>query len=217
MLRRVLGVSCSNQATGDAAVRPLVCILLTFLGLGAGPEAAPRTGGPQTSGAAPSSPKTTVKTPVPDALRDGVNGIGASLPKTAPSDWQFVGDNSSRKERTAWLAKDFRAPVFLRATRVDEGVLQAETDKVPLHLGLSLFHFPRCNDLRAARAAVSKAKRQNFLLPVLTLFRSRTRGNDLLFLLSETPLHPRVATLLEKADVLWGPDSACADELSPRP
>lgn len=51
----------------------------------------------------------------------------------------------------------------------------------------------------------------NFKLPVLTVFRTKARGHDLMFVLSETPLHSQVDVLFKNIDLVLGNDSACSD------
>jgi hypothetical protein len=138
---------------------------------------------------------------------DAVNG---SLPTAARADWQIIASAENRTERLAWLAQDFHAPVFLRAEQVDEGRLQSQTPS-PLHVGVFLIRFGNCRGLAEARAKVEKSGRQNFALPVLTLFRTRLLDHNLVFVFSETPLHKSVETLFQNLDSILGPSVPCAD------
>jgi hypothetical protein len=89
--------------------------------------------------------------------------------------------------------------------------LHAQTSAGPLHVGLLVADFPKCKHLTAAYRAVIKVGRSNFALPVLTMFRSKARGHNLLFLFSETSLQPQVGPLLERYDSLLGTDMRCSD------
>lgn len=129
-------------------------------------------------------------------------------------DWDIAVDHPKRKERLAWLAKDFHAAAFRQADRVDEAHLHWQSADGLLHLGLLVVRFPHCRQLRDARAAVLKTGRSNFALPVLTVFRTVARDHDLLFVFSETPLHARVEALWKSLAEVTGGEAPCAD---PRP
>jgi len=94
---------------------------------------------------------------------------------------------------------------------VDEAHLHAQTSAGPLHVGLLVVDFPKCKHLAAAYRAVIKTGRSNFALPVLTIFRSKARGHNLLLLFSETSLQPQVGPLLERYDSLLSTDMRCSD------
>lgn len=136
----------------------------------------------------------------------------------APSfgSWDIAVDSPDRKERLAWLARDFRAPAFRRANRVDEAHLRWKAEDGFLHLGLLLVRFPHCRQLRDVRAALVKAGRSNFALPVLTRFRTEARDHELLFVFSETPLHARVEALWKVLPEVLGSEAPCADPRPPR-
>jgi len=147
----------------------------------------------------------------PADFRSALEAIFASLSLHSWNDWQILVDNPERKDRLAWLAKDFGAQAFRLAARVDEAHLHAHTSAGPLHVGLLVAEFPKCKQLTAAYRAVVKAGRSNFALPILTMFRSKVRGHSLLFLFSETTLQPQVGPLLERYDSLLGADLRCTD------
>jgi hypothetical protein len=194
-------------------------------------------GSASSSKAAPSStPPSTAATSAPAAARPSLNSGAAVMAAPASvekasadfrsamgaihtallphtwNDWQVMADNPERKDRLAWLAKDFGAKAFRQADHVDEAHLHAQTAAGLLHVGLLVAHFPRCKQLTEASRAVVKAGRSNFALPVLTMFHSKARGHSLLFLLSETPLHPQVVPLLDRYDSLLGSDLRCTEE-----
>lgn len=114
------------------------------------------------------------------------------------------------KQRLAWLAKDFGSRAFIKADRLSEALLQRQMAGQPLHLELWLLHFPTCRALADARAAVKKVARSNFELPVLTVFRTRAREHDLVFLVSETPFHPHVQALFKNLGTVLGNETPCA-------
>jgi hypothetical protein len=147
----------------------------------------------------------------PADFRGALEAIHASLSLHSWNDWQILVDNPERKDRLAWLAKDFGAQAFRQADRVDEAHLHAQTSAGLLHVGLLVAEFPKCKQLTAAYRAVVKAGRSNFALPILTMFRSKARGHSLLFLFSETTLQPQVGPLLERYDSLLGTDMRCSD------
>jgi len=147
----------------------------------------------------------------PADFRSALEAIFASLSLHSWNDWQILVDNPERKDRLAWLAKDFGAQAFRLAARVDEAHLHAQTSAGPLHVGLLVAEFPKCKQLTDAQRAVVKAGRSNFALPILTMFRSKARGHSLLFLFSETTLQPQVGPLLERYDSLLGTDLRCTD------
>ncbi len=165
----------------------------------------------------PDAAVTTAAVPAPVEkapadFRGALEAIQASLSLRSWSDWQILVDNPARKNRLAWLAKDFRAQVFRQADRVDEAHVHVQTSSGLLHVGLLVARFPKCKQLAEAHRAVVKAGRSNFALPVLTVFRSKARGHSLLFLFSETTLQPQVGPLLERYDSLLGTDLRCAEE-----
>jgi hypothetical protein len=162
---------------------------------------------PSSEGGAATVPAPVVKAPTD--FRAALEAIHASLSLHTWNDWQLLVDNPERKDRLAWLAKDFGAPVFRQADRVDEAHLHRQAGQ--LHVGLLVAHFPACKQLMNAYKAVIKAGRSNFTLPVLTMFRSKARGHSLLFLFSETPLQQQVGPLLEKFDSLLGSDLRCTN------
>jgi hypothetical protein len=126
-------------------------------------------------------------------------------------DWQITADNPARKDRLAWLTRDFGARIFLSAIRVDEALLQMSTREGPLHLGVLSLRFQNCKSLREARSAVSKVGRLNFALPVLTIFRTKAHDHSLTFIMSETPLIGPIDGLLKNLDRIVGPDIKCAE------
>jgi hypothetical protein len=149
-----------------------------------------------------------------DELRSTVSAINSILPSALRSAWQAIATVDNRKERLAWLAHDFHAPVFLRAERLDEAwILEQAPD--PLHVGILAVRFGDCRALADAKAKVERSGRQNFALPDLTLFRMRARGHSLVFVFSETPMHESVATLLRDTNALLGPDRRCSRQLMP--
>jgi hypothetical protein len=147
----------------------------------------------------------------PADFRSALAAIHASLSLRSWNDWRILVDNPERKDRLAWLAKDFGAHAFRQANRVDEAHLHAQTSAGLLHVGLLVAQFPTCRQLADAYGAVVKAGRSNFALPVLTMFRSKVRGHRLLFLFSETALQPQVSGLLERYESVLGADSRCTD------
>lgn len=146
----------------------------------------------------------------PESLRGPLVAIQKSLSLVSPDSWQLMVDSAKRKERLAWLARDFGTAAFSRAERVDEAVLQTRTPEGALHLGLLVIHFRECKHLAAARAGVTKAGRLNLRLPVLTLFRTKAKGHDMIMVLSETPLHPQVDGLFKSLDGVLGIDLPCS-------
>jgi hypothetical protein len=159
--------------------------------------------------AASAVPVAVEKAPVD--FRGALAAIHASLSLRSWNDWRIFVDNPERKDRLAWLAKDFGAHVFREADRVDEAHLHAQTSAGLLHVGLFVTQFPTCKQLTDAQRAIVKAGRSNFTLPVLTMFRSKARGHSLLFLFSETTLQPQVGPLLERYESLLGTDLRCTD------
>jgi hypothetical protein len=147
----------------------------------------------------------------PESLRGPLVAIHESLSSVPLGSWHVMVDGAGRKERLGWLGRDFRTSAFTRAERVDEGLLQTQTPEGPLHLGLLVIHFRKCKDLVEARIAVAKAGRMNFRLPVLTLFRTKARGHDMIIVLSETPIHRQVDALLKNIDGVLRNDLACSD------
>jgi hypothetical protein len=157
----------------------------------------------------PALPPALARAPAP--LGGIVRALHHALGPTPADAWQILPDGPQRKERLAWLARDFRSPAFLRADRLDEALLQADTPSGPLHLGVLAVHFAKCKPLVESTMRVRRAGRQNFVLPVLTVFRTRAQGHSLLFVLSESPLDARVAAVFGDLDPIVGPDSACKD------
>jgi hypothetical protein len=147
----------------------------------------------------------------PADFRGALAAIHASLSLRSWNDWRILVDNPERKDRLAWLAKDFGAHAFRQADRVDEAHLHAQTSAGLLHVGLFVVRFPTCKQLADAQRAIVKARRSNFALPVLTMFRSKARGHSLLFLFSETTLQLQVGPLLERYESLLGTDLRCTD------
>jgi hypothetical protein len=157
---------------------------------------------------------TAIPVPVEDApaeFRVALEAIHAWLSLPSWKDWHILVNNAERKERLAWLAKDFGSRVFRQADRVDEAYVHAQTSAGLLHVGLLVAEFPTCKQLAAAYGAVVKSGRSNFALPILTMFRSKTRGHSLLFVFSETTLQPQVGPLLDRYDSLLGTDMRCSD------
>jgi hypothetical protein len=172
----------------------------------------------RTEAAQPSPDAGTATIAVPEAIekapadfRSALESIHASLSLRTWDNWQIFMDNADRKDRLAWLAKDFGAQVFRRADRVDEADLHVQTSAGLLHVGLLMVRFSKCKQVTDAYRAVIKVGRSNFALPVLTMFRSKARGHSLLFLFSESILQPQVAPLLERYDSLLGSDLRCSD------
>jgi|GEM_PF-3084808 len=147
----------------------------------------------------------------PSAFRDALRAINRFLSAPSWNGWEFTVDGPKRKERLAWLAKDFAAPSFRNADRVDEAHLHRQTAQGPLHVGLLVVRFPRCKQLAGARAAIRKTGRANFALPVLTMFRTNARGHELVFVFSETPLHSRVDHLFKHLADVVGSEATCAE------
>jgi hypothetical protein len=204
---------------GVAGSAALVAMLAACPGSASSSKAAPSSSAatPPAATAARSSigaGAVAVPVPVENApadFRSALEAIFASLSLHSWNDWQILVDNPERKDRLAWLAKDFGAQAFRLAARVDEAHLHAQTSAGPLHVGLLVAEFPKCKQLTDAQRAVVKAGRSNFALPILTMFRSKARGHSLLFLFSETTLQPQVGPLLERYDSLLGTDLRCAD------
>jgi len=204
---------------GVAGSAALVAMLAACPGSASSSKAAPSSSAatPPAATAARSSigaGAIAVPVPVENApadFRRALEAIFASLSLHSWNDWQILVDNPERKDRLAWLAKDFGAQAFRLAARVDEAHLHAQTSAGPLHVGLLVAEFPKCKQLTDAQRAVVKAGRSNFALPILTLFRSKARGHSLLFLFSETTLQPQVGPLLERYDSLLGADLRCTD------
>jgi hypothetical protein len=145
---------------------------------------------------------------VSDELRSTLLAITSVLPSTVRADWQIIATADNRKERLAWLAHDFHAPVFLRSDRLDEArVPERALDS--LHVGVLAIRFGDCRALAEAKTKVERSGRQNFALPVLTLFRMRARDHSLVFVLSETPMHGAVAALLRDTNAILGADRPC--------
>jgi len=147
----------------------------------------------------------------PADLRRALEAIHASLSLPLWKDWEILVNNPGRKDRLAWLAKDFGSRVFYQADRVDEAHLHTQTPAGLLHVGILVAEFSNCKQLTVAYRAVIKADRSNFTLPVLTMFQSKARGHSLLFLFSETTLQPQVGPLLERYGSLLGTDMPCSD------
>lgn len=204
-------------AASSAAL--VLAVLAACPGSASSSKAAPSPAAatPPAAATAPSSAgagAVAVPVPIENAsadFRGALEAIHASLSLRSWNDWHILANNPERKERLAWLAKDFGAQVFRQADRVDEAHLHAQTSAGPLHVGLLVADFPKCKHLTAAYRAVIKAGRSNFALPVLTMFRSKARGHNLLFLFSETSLQPQVGPLLERYDSLLGTDMRCSD------
>jgi hypothetical protein len=147
----------------------------------------------------------------PSTFRDTLRAINRFLSAPSWNGWEFTADGPKRKQRLAWLAKDFAAPSFRHADRVDEAHLHRQTAEGPLHVGLLVVRFPRCKQLADARAAIRKTGRSNFALPVLTMFRTNARGHELVFVFSETPLHSRVDLLFKHLADAVGTEATCAE------
>jgi len=151
---------------------------------------------------------------LPLETRTSLQAIHELLPGNAAhawEGWQIIPDGPQREERLAWLAKDFSASAFRRAQRLDEAVLLGHMQASPVHLGLIVVGFANCTQLADARAHISKAGRMNFALPVLTEFRTRARGHNLTFVLSETAHLTEVEKLFRDLDTFVGGDSTCSD------
>jgi hypothetical protein len=142
-----------------------------------------------------------------DELRSTISAINSILPSALRSAWQVIA-TGNRKERLAWLARDFHAPAFLRAERLDEASIMEQSPDA-LHVGILAVHFGDCRALADAKAKVERSGRQNFALPVLTLFRMRARDHSLVFVFSETPMLESVAAFLRDANVILGADRPC--------
>ena len=141
-------------------------------------------------------------------LRSLVHSVQTWLASAPWSDWQITLDGPHRKSRATWLARDFNAPIFLRADRIEEAWLQRSE---PLHLGFFVVHFKNCKSLTQALAGIAKTKRQNFMIPILTIFRTQVKNHNLVFIFSETPLHTQVTALFQSLDTILGPDTPCTD------
>ena len=89
----------------------------------------------------------------PADFRRALEAIQASLSLPSRKDWHILVNNPERKDRLAWLAKDFGVQVFRLAERVDEAHLQAQTSAGLLHIGLLVIDFPKCKQLTAANRA----------------------------------------------------------------
>jgi hypothetical protein len=200
-------VKRSALATSQLLVSLAALLARPSVALCAGGASASADGGP----AAARPAKAEETPPLPDALRLPVQAVIGRLAGVAWTDWQVTADNPGRKQRLAWLAKDFAAPAFKRADRLDEAVLLPKTGSGPPHVGLMVVHFAKCRQLAGARKRVLKTGRHNFALPVLTVFRMRAQGHRLIFVLSETPLRPEVDGLFKDLDQILGPESACSD------
>jgi len=146
---------------------------------------------------------------VSDELRSTISAINSVLPSAVRGDWQIVATADNLKERLAWLARDFHAPMFLRAERLDEARI-LEQAPAPLHVGVLAVRFGDCRALAEAKTKVERSGRQNFALPVLTLFRMRARDHSLVFVFSETPMHESVAELLRDTNAVLGADRPCS-------
>lgn len=146
-----------------------------------------------------------------DNIRAVMFAITKSLDGVELDQWRLTTDKASTTSQLAWLAKDLGTSAFANASELDEAFLIVKTKDGPLHVGLLQVHFPNCKLLRTARAGVEKAKRLNFLLPVLTIFRTHERDHSLLFVLSETPLHKRVEHMLSDLNVVVGLPTPCVD------
>jgi hypothetical protein len=140
-----------------------------------------------------------------------IRGITKSLDGVEIHQWQLTADDERKNAQLAWLAKDFGTPAFTKASGLDEAVLLAKTESGPLHVGLLQVHFPSCKLLRAASGGVEKAKRLNFLLPVLTTFRTHERNHSLLFVLSETPLQSGVEAIYKDLSAVVGAATPCEE------
>ena len=162
------------------------------------------------AGQAQSHVATAVES-APESLRSPLMAIHESLSSVALASWQVVVDGAGRKDRLGWLARDFGTSAFSRADRIDEGLLQTRTPEGALHLGLLVIHFRECKNLAKARAAVAKSGRTNFKLPVLTIFRTKARGHEMIFVLSETPVHSQIDALLKNIDLVLKNDSPCSE------
>ena len=212
---------CASLRRCGAASSPALVLLMLAAcpGLGSSREAAPSTStaAPPAAVAARSSIDAgAVVMPVsvenaPADFRGALEAIHASLSLRSWKDWDIWVNNPERKDRLAWLARDFGSRVFHQADRVDEAHLHTQTSAGFLHVGLLVVEFHKCKQLTAAYRAVTKAGRSNFALPVLTVFQSKARGHSLLFLFSETTLQPQIGPLLDRYDSLLGADMRCAD------
>lgn len=166
--------------------------------------------------AQPATQPPAVLAGAPATFRDALQAMHIRLSAPSFGNWDIAVGNPERKERLAWLARDFHAPAFRQANRVDEAHLRWKSDDGLLHLGLLVLRFPHCRQLRDVRAAIVKTGRSNFALPVLTVFRTVARDHELLFAFSETPLHARVEALWKSLPEVLGGEAPCADPRPPR-
>ncbi|MDX2024372.1 MAG: hypothetical protein SF187_29285 [Deltaproteobacteria bacterium] len=135
--------------------------------------------------------------------------IGRSFAGVSDADWQVTLNVPDKAERASWLAKDFSAPGFRKASQFDEAVLQVSSPQGPLHAALWFIHFPDCKALDATRDRVVKSQRLNLKTAALTLFRMHTQRQTLIFFLSETPMHPEVEVVLKSFDAQGASLSPC--------
>jgi hypothetical protein len=165
-----------------------ICILLGPPGVGWSDSPTPTVGGEpaQLSRALP-------------GFLDSLRAAHRILAPAGWDDWVLSIDSKDCRARLSWLAKDFRAPAFRRADRVDEARINRSTGEASLHLGILAVHFRSGKELDKAIKAVRKCARSNFALPVLTAFQLNTRAREMVFVFSETPTHPRIEELLRES------------------
>jgi hypothetical protein len=156
------------------------------------------------SAQSPVAPARIAIETAPSELRAAVMRIHGYLGLATWSDWRVRSRIPDRRERLAWLAKEFHAPIFRWADSAGEAILETRTPEGDLQVGLLFVHFPTDAARGKAALAVAKVGRNHFLLPILSAFRVRVPGQGLLFVISETSLHPRFQKLIEDLEATLG-------------
>ncbi len=147
----------------------------------------------------------------PALLPSLVSFVMETWPSLPNSELQLAERAPDAEERMRWLDRDFGTTAFSLSKRVGSGLLQAERDGRALHVGLLVIEFPTCAALARAREAIARSGRSNFRLPVLTVFRSLSRDQALLLLMSETPLRSDVKRLFERLESFAPERATCRD------
>jgi len=128
------------------------------------------------------------------------------------ADWQVIPRTpSAQNERLKWLAHDLGTRIFLAADAVAEARLHTSVSNEQVHLGVISMHFPKCSQIAAVLQAIQRAGRQNFRLPVLTVFRVLPDGHQLTFVISETPLARTVEDVFQRIEGDRADGRPCSD------
>jgi hypothetical protein len=112
---------------------------------------------------------------------------------------EIVSNNISVLQQLELINKDFNTNVFSRFNVFKCLNFFIDKDKdTEIHLGIIEIGFKNSEDLETAYSKVKSSKRHNFLLATLTVFKLQKRGDNLIFVYSETPYQKGIMDYFKK-------------------